>query len=184
MTNPTPTPKLSKTDWIDLALAAELTPDGRLSSSACAAWSVVRAAASRYRLRAQLVLIGPTAPESAAKLTRLSADRLFVYEPKGTFSPADALRAFCEDYKPALLAFPNELRTEAETVAAMMELDLAADWEGTIELDHAKDLRGDAEKLKRIAAFRPQLVVFAAGQQAIPLPPEEKTIPEIFFCFP
>lgn len=184
MTNPKPTPKLSKTDWIDLALAAELTPDGRLSSSACAAWSVVRAAACQYRLRAQLVLIGPTAPESAAKLTRLGADRLFIYEPKETFSAADALRAFCEDYKPALLAFPNELRTEAETAAAMMEIELVSEWEGGIELDRAKDLRRDAEKLECVAAFRPQLVVFAAGQQTIPLPAEEKAIQEIFFCFP
>lgn len=184
MTNPIPAPKLSKTDWIDLALAAELTPDGGLGPSAHAAWTVVRAAAGQYRLRAQLVLIGSTAPESAAKLTRLGADRLFIYEPKETFSAADALRAFCEDYKPALLAFPNELRTEAETVAAMMEIELASEWEGGIELDRAKDLRRDAERLERVAAFRPQLVVFAAGQQTIPLPAEEKAIQEIFFCFP
>lgn len=37
MTNPIPAPKLSKTDWIDLALAAELTPDGGLGPSAHAA---------------------------------------------------------------------------------------------------------------------------------------------------
>ena len=50
--------KISKTDWIDLALAAELTPDGHLGPDAYAAWSIVRAAAERYRLRCELVLIG------------------------------------------------------------------------------------------------------------------------------
>ena len=69
--------KISKTDWIDLALAAELTPDGHLGPDAYAAWSIVRAAAERYRLRCELVLIGARRLKDTAKLADLGADRLF-----------------------------------------------------------------------------------------------------------
>ena len=176
--------KISKTDWIDLALAAELTPDGKLDPAALDAWTIVRAAAERNRLRCELVLIGAARPEAVAKLTDLGADRLFVYETGAAFTPADALGAFCEDYKPAVLAFPNALRPTAEALAAALKIGAAVDWNEPVELDRKKDLRSDAADLSSITNTRPQLLIFAAGLEALPLPAGENEIPEIFFCFP
>lgn len=176
--------KISKTDWIDLALAAELTPDGHLGPDAYAAWSIVRAAAERYRLRCELVLTGARRLKDTAKLADLGADRLFVYETGAAFTPADALGAFCEDYKPAVLAFPNGFRPLAEALAAALKIGAAVDWSGPIELDRKKDLRSDDAGLGSIAASRPQLLVFAADPEALPLSAGEDEIPEIFFCFP
>lgn len=176
--------KISKTDWIDLALAVERTPDGKLDPAALAAWPAVSAAAERFKLRRELVVFGPGHPHEPLKWAKLGADRLFFYETGASFTPVDALSAFSEDYKPAVLTFPNALRSTAEALAAALKLSVAIDWTEPIELDRKKDLVSEIDGLSAVTVSRPQLLVFAAGFNAVPAAAGETETPEIFFCYP
>lgn len=178
--------KISKTDWLDLALVASLDGTSRLDASSYAVWTHLSQSAAHANLRREIVLIGRNLPERASKLTAVGADRVFVYDADTLEASAAALEAFCVDYKPAVLAFPSDLRELAEALAARIHRVIAASYDGSFELNRAKDLclAQDVPERERITSTRPQLVVCKADLAPAALNTEQAPLPELFLCYP
>lgn len=178
--------KISKTDWLDLALVASISDTSHLDPSSFAVWTRLSQAAARANLRCEIVLLGRNLPALAAKLTDLGADRVFVYDVDTLEASAAALEAFCVDYKPAVLAFPADFASLAETLAARIHRGVAASYDGSFELNRAKDLilPDDVATRERITATRPQLVVCKPDLAPSALKVDPAPLPELFICYP
>lgn len=178
--------KISKTDWLDLALVASIDGTAHLDAPSYAVWTHLSRSAARSNLRCEIVLIGRNLSEQASKLTAVGADRVFVYDADTLEASAAALEAFCVDYKPAVLAFPSDLRELAEALAARIHRVIAASHNGSFELNRAKDLclPEDASERERVTSTRPQLVVCKPDLTPVALETEQAPLPELFICYP
>lgn len=178
--------KISKTDWLDLALVASIDGTAHLDAPSYAVWTHLSQSAARANLRCEIVLLGRDLPARAAKLTDLGADRVFVYDVDTLEASAAALEAFSVDYKPAVLAFASIFEELAEALAARIHRAIAASYDGSFELNRTRDLYlpEDAPNRERVTATRPQLVVCKPDLAPVALKTERTPLPELFICYP
>lgn len=180
--------KLSKTDWIDLALVAETTATGALSPDSRQALAVLQQLATEKNLRYEIVLIGADKLKFARALAVTGVDRVFVYRTeKGPDDPETltaALVNFSEDYKPAVIVFPAALRAGAMLAAERIPCGVLSGLATEFTLNRKKDVQVDEVDCETLNCARPQLIVFADGFVAQTQLKETETreLPELFVC--
>ncbi len=160
--------RLSKTDWLDIALAAEIQPGQTLTFDTRALLAEMNRIAVPLRIKVCLVLIGNGLIASARRYFHDGADRVFVYDDLlfNDFRPniyAHALQHFAIEYKPSLLIFPDssygrQLAAAGSELLRLPVMENAA----AFALRSNRDLflpGADPGELAQITASRPQLII-------------------------
>lgn len=160
--------KLSKTDYLDIAVCGEMQPDGSLTPSVEALLFKARELAEPDNVKVSLLVYGFRIARKARSLFRFGADRVFVYD-DALFQPAnpDVLGAvfahFFENYKPAVVLFADtpEGWTALQSAAGRTGVSVA-ERPSAFTIRSNKDLVFEQPEFSRVADTRPQLVLLAA----------------------
>lgn len=182
---------LSKTDWLDLAIVADLTDELILREEVKPLlWKAVEIA-PQFRIKSALILIGQGLTELGMNFLKTGVDRVFIYDhPEFAEQSADifssAIGHYIEEYKPSVMLFPPTEFGQLMAAAVSRQLNLPPVLScSDFQLQPNKDLIlpeiTDPSVLQRITGSRPQLIIFNSSVNQPVNPPKEKS-GELILC--
>ena len=182
---------LSKTDWLDLAIVADLTDELILREEAKPLLWKAAEIAPQFRIKAALILIGQGLTEIGMEFLKTGVDRVFIYDyPEFAKQSADiftsAIGHYIEEYKPSVMLFPPTEFGKLLAAAVSRRLNLPPAFScSDFQLQPNKDLIlpeiTDASALQRITGSRPQLIIFNSSKNQPVSSPKEKS-GELILC--
>ncbi len=163
--------KLSKTDYLDIAVYGDITPDGGLSPDTQTLLAKAQALAEHVNVKVALVRCGNGITRLSRALFRFGPDRIFVYDaPVYQNLTAEVMEAvfahYFENYKPSVVLFPDTAAGSAGFEAARQCTEgLGVKTPSGVSIRSNKDLIFDTPGFERIKEMRPQLVLLTAEKR-------------------
>lgn len=184
-------PKLSKTDYLDIAVYGELLPDGSLHPVVTELLGKAQEMAGQVEVKVSLVVIGTQIARKAREFFRFGTDRIFVYDDP-LFKRVDSnmltaiFEHFFSNYKPSVILFGNTPEGNVAVQAAALCGDITVAYGQTdFNIRSNKDLIFPAGQIQpellKISDSRPQAVTVPAGFFK-PLIPDSFRKGELILC--
>lgn len=185
------TSKLSKTDYLDIAVYGELLPDGSLHPVVTELLRKAREMAGQVEVKVSLIVIGTQIARKSREFFRFGTDRVFVYDDPlfqnaGSEILAVVFEHYFSNYKPSVILIGNTPAGNTAVQAAVLCGETTVAYLQTdFNIQSNRDLIFPADQgqpeLLTVSNSRPQVVTVPAGFFK-PLDPDPSRRGELVLC--